>query len=72
MYFICKLRRNLYIFRNFEKLFLLLIYIYTFLKKRFRANIYTYLIYKDIAYRLSLKRNYLCTYFKIINLKLLL
>ena len=72
MYFIYKLRRNLYIFRNFEKLFLLLIYIYTFLKKRFRANIYTYLIYKDIAYRLSLERNYLCTYFKIINLKLLL
>ena len=72
MYFMCKLRRNLYIFRNFEKLFLLLIYIYTFLKKRFRANIYTYLIYKDIAYRLSLERNYLCTYFKTINLKLLL
>ena len=68
----CKLRRNLYIFRNFEKLFLLLIYIYTFLKKRFRANIYTYLIYKDIAYRLSLERNYLFTYFKITNLKLLL
>lgn len=72
MYFIYKLRRNLYIFRNFEKLFLLLIYIYTFFKKRFRANIYTYLIYKDIAYRLSLERNYLFTYFKIINLKLLL
>ena len=72
MYFMCKLRRNLYIFRNFEKLFLLLIYIYTFLKKRFRANIYTYLIYKDIAYRLSLKRNCLFTYFKTINLKLLL
>lgn len=72
MYFIYKLRRNLYIFRNFEKLFLLLIYIYTFLKKRFRANIYTYLIYKDIAYRLSLERNYLFTYFKTINLKLLL
>lgn len=72
MYFMCKLRRNLYIFRNFEKLFLLLIYIYTFLKKRFRANIYTYLIYKDIAYRLSLGRNYLFTYFKATNLKLLL
>ena len=72
MYFICKLRRNLYILRNFEKLFLLLSYIYTFFKKRFRANIYTYLIYKDIAYRLSLERNYLFTYFKTINLKLLL
>ena len=72
MYFIYKLRRNLYIFRNFEKLFLLLIYIYTFLKKRFRANIYTYLIYKDIAYRLSLEKNCLFTYFKTINLKLLL
>ena len=72
MYFMCKLLRNLYIFRNFEKLFLLLIYIYTFLKKRFRANIYTYLIYKDIAYRLSLERNCLFTYFKTINLKLLL
>lgn len=72
MYFMCKLRRNLYIFRNFEKLFLLLIYIYTLFKKRFRANIYTYLIYKDIAYRLSLERNCLFTYFKTINLKLLL
>ena len=72
MYFMCKLRRNLYIFRNFEKLFLLLIYIYTFFKKRFRANIYTYLIYKDIAYRLSLERNCFFTYFKTTNLKLLL
>ena len=72
MCFMCKLRRNLYIFRNFEKLFLLLIYIYTFLKKRFRANIYTYLIYKDIAYRLSLERNCFFTHFKTINLKLLL